>query len=58
MKFFRCSVCDYIYRIETENNNNEESFDNLPLDWRCPDCGSHKSCFELIEENKKEKKNE
>ena len=38
---FRCSVCNYIYDEEKEN----EKFSELSNSWTCPVCGAPKSAF-------------
>jgi rubredoxin len=45
VKKFRCTVCDYIYDPE-ENNN--IAFEKLPADWCCPSCGAGKDDFEEV----------
>ena len=46
MVFHQCSVCEYIYG---KNAEERYDFENLPNDWRCPECGSHKESFFRIE---------
>ncbi len=50
MKKYRCSVCAYIYDPDTgdpdEGIDPGTSFDDIPDDWVCPDCGADKSFFE------------
>jgi len=56
MTFYQCSVCDYIYREENyEHEDNENFFLKLPEDWRCPGCGSSKESFIYVQSKKKEK---
>ena len=43
MKKYRCIVCGYIY---DPAQNNNVSFDDLPSDWVCPECGVGKDQFE------------
>ncbi len=38
---FRCSVCNYIYDEEKEN----EKFSELSNSWTCPVCGAPKKAF-------------
>jgi len=40
---YKCNVCGYLYK-ESEDN----SFENLADDWRCPICGVGKEDFSLI----------
>ena len=42
MKKFVCSACGYIYDEAVEG----ATFDSLPDDWTCPDCGLGKDAFE------------
>ena len=50
MSKWRCSVCGYVYDPATgepdEGIEAGTSFDNIPDDWVCPDCGADKSFFE------------
>lgn len=46
MKRYMCVVCGYIYDPK-ENNN--ISFQDLPVDWVCPECGVGKDQFEPID---------
>ena len=49
-----CSDCGYIYDPEEGDRLNGiepgTSFEALPDDWVCPDCGVGKDEFELAEE--------
>jgi rubredoxin len=45
MDKWECMVCGYIYD-PAENDN--VSFENLPDDWVCPDCGVGKDMFEKV----------
>ena len=47
MKKYRCKVCGYIYDPAANNN---VSFESLPDDWVCPECGVDKGEFEAIEQ--------
>ncbi len=51
MKKYRCSVCAYIYDPDAgdpdEGVDPGTSFDDIPDDWVCPDCGADKSFFEV-----------
>ena len=50
MDKYRCTVCDYVYDPKVGDPDNdidpETSFDDLPDDWVCPDCGAEKELFE------------
>lgn len=50
---FMCVVCGYIY---DEAEGDPESgiapgtrWEDIPLNWTCPDCGASKEDFELVE---------
>ncbi|MGD8537312.1 MAG: thiamine pyrophosphate-binding protein [Candidatus Aminicenantes bacterium] len=45
MRKWKCSVCGYIYDERKEGI----SFEDLPKDWVCPQCGAPKSAFSVIE---------
>ncbi len=45
MKKWKCSVCGYIYDEAKEGM----TFDKLPEDWTCPQCGAPKSAFNVME---------
>ncbi len=53
MKTYMCLICGYVY---DEAEGDVESgipagtrWDNVPLSWRCPDCGAGKEDFEMVE---------
>ena len=52
MDKYRCTVCGYIYDPEkgglTGGIKPGTSFDALPADWKCPECGVGKDQFEKI----------
>ncbi len=54
MKRYECPDCGYIYDPEIGDEENGiavgTSFDDLPEDWVCPDCGLGKEDFEVIDE--------
>ena len=54
MKKYECQVCSYIYDPEIGDKENGvasgTSFEDLPDDWVCPDCGEGKEEFEAIED--------
>ena len=53
MKAYMCVICGYVY--EEEKGDPEGGiepgtrWDDVPLTWRCPDCGAGKEYFEMIE---------
>lgn len=52
MQKYRCLLCGYIYNpAKGDPDNGIEpgtSFDDLPDDWVCPECGAEKDQFEPI----------
>jgi rubredoxin len=53
MKTYMCLICGYIY---SEAEGDVEAgiapgtrWDDVPLSWRCPDCGAGKEDFEMVE---------
>ena len=52
-KKYQCSVCGYIY--DEEKGAPEEGlapgtrWADIPADWFCPDCGTAKAEFEMVE---------
>jgi rubredoxin len=53
MKTWMCLICGYVYE---EARGDPEAglppgtrWEDVPLSWRCPDCGSGKEDFEMIE---------
>ena len=54
MKKYKCLMCGYIYDPEVGDPENGveagTSFEDLPDDWVCPDCGVGKDEFESIED--------
>ena len=54
MQRYECLRCGYIYDPEIGDESSGiapgTSFEDLPEDWTCPDCGAPKEEFEAIEE--------
>ncbi len=54
MKKWKCIVCGYIYDeakgAPAEGLAPGTRWADIPEDWSCPDCGSLKSDFEMVEE--------
>ena len=52
MDKYKCTVCGYIYDPAQGDSAGGipagTSFENLPADWVCPDCGVGKDMFEKI----------
>ena len=53
MKSYMCVICGFVY--EEEKGRPEDgippgtSWEDVPENWKCPDCGAAKSDFEMIE---------
>ncbi|HZK10436.1 MAG TPA: rubredoxin [Clostridia bacterium] len=54
MKKWVCTVCQYVYDPALGDEDNGiapgTSFEDLPEDWVCPDCGVEKDMFEPYDE--------
>jgi rubredoxin len=54
MEKWLCRICGYIYDPEKGDPEADiepgVSFEDLPDDWICPECGASKEEFELYEE--------
>jgi rubredoxin len=51
-KKYQCSVCGHIYD-EAEGDFDTgiapgTRFEDIPDDWRCPECGAEKSAYNLM----------
>ena len=52
-KRYMCLLCGYIY--DEEQGDPDEGlaagtkWEDVPLNWRCPDCGATKDEFEMVE---------
>ncbi len=53
MKKYKCTVCGYIYDPAAGDPDNDvdanTTFEDLPDDWTCPDCGVEKDIFEALD---------
>ena len=53
MKAYMCVICGYVYEeIKGDPNANlapGTKWEDVPLSWRCPDCGAGKEDFEMVE---------
>lgn len=53
MDRWECTICGYIYNPEEGDPENGiapgTSFEDLPDDWECPECGASKEEFEKLE---------
>jgi len=52
MEKWRCNVCGWVYDPEigdpTGGISKGTKFEDLPVDWVCPECGASKDMFEKI----------
>jgi rubredoxin len=53
MKSYLCVICGHVYEEEKGDPASGiapgTKWDDVPLSWRCPDCGAGKEDFEMIE---------
>ena len=53
MKAYMCVICGYLYEEEkgdpTSGIAAGTRWEDVPLSWRCPDCGAGKEDFEMVE---------
>jgi rubredoxin len=53
VKKYMCLICGYVYSeadgIPDEGIAPGTKWEDSPISWRCPDCGSGKEDFEMIE---------
>jgi rubredoxin len=53
MKAYMCLICGFVYDEETGEPESGivpgTRWDDVPLSWRCPDCGAGKEDFEMVE---------
>ncbi|MEM7282716.1 MAG: rubredoxin [Pseudomonadota bacterium] len=53
MKAYMCVICGFVYEEENGDPTSgiapNTRWDDVPLSWRCPDCGAGKEDFEMIE---------
>ena len=53
MKTYMCLICGFIYDEEEGDMESGISagtrWDDVPLSWRCPDCGAGKEDFQMVE---------
>jgi rubredoxin len=53
MKAYMCVICGYVYEEEKGDANAGlapgTQWSDVPLSWRCPDCGAGKEDFEMVE---------
>jgi len=53
MKVYMCVICGFVYEEEQGDPLRGilpmTRWEDVPLSWRCPDCGAGKEDFEMIE---------
>ncbi|MBK8162097.1 MAG: rubredoxin [Gammaproteobacteria bacterium] len=53
MKRYMCVICGFIYDealgLPEHGISPGTAWQDVPLTWRCPDCGAGKDDFEMIE---------
>lgn len=53
MKAYMCVICGYVYEEEKGDPGSGIApgtrWEDVPLSWRCPDCGAGKEDFEMVE---------
>jgi rubredoxin len=53
MQKYRCMICEYIYDPELGDPTQDIApgtvFEDLPNEWKCPDCGAGKDVFEPVD---------
>jgi rubredoxin len=53
MKAYMCVICGYVYEEEKGDPASGlppgTRWEDVPLSWRCPDCGAGKEDFEMVE---------
>jgi rubredoxin len=56
MSQYLCLPCGYVYDEEKQEKGADPKvkFEDLPINWGCPDCGSRKYDFDKIEEEENE----
>ncbi|MBD3231072.1 rubredoxin [Candidatus Dependentiae bacterium] len=55
MRAYRCSVCNYLYDIQSADldvEGNPIPFEKLPDDWKCPICGIEPDLFIIVESDR------
>ena len=53
MKTYMCVICGFIYDesngIPDENIPAGTKWEDVPINWLCPECGARKEDFEMVE---------
>jgi len=53
MKTYMCVICGYVYK-EVDGSPDEgiapgTRWEDVPMNWKCPECGAGKEDFEMME---------
>jgi len=52
-KTWMCLICGFIYDeragLPAEGIAPGTRWEDIPMDWVCPECGAHKTDFEMVE---------
>ena len=52
-KKYMCLICGFVYEeaagLPEEGIEPGTRWEDIPLSWRCPDCGAGKEDFEMVE---------
>jgi len=53
MKVYMCVICGYIYDeakgVPDEGIPSGTRWEDVPINWKCPECGAGKEDFEMME---------
>lgn len=53
MKTYMCLICGFVFDEQAGDPENgippATRWDDVPLSWRCPDCGAGKEDFQMVE---------
>ncbi|HEY5700732.1 MAG TPA: rubredoxin [Gammaproteobacteria bacterium] len=53
MKSYMCVICGFVYNeadgLPDEGIKPGTSWDDVPPNWACPECGARKEDFEMVE---------
>ena len=53
MKSYMCVICGWIYNeidgVPEEGITPGTKWEDVPVNWACPDCGARKEDFEMVE---------
>ncbi|MDH5479468.1 MAG: rubredoxin [Nitrosomonas sp.] len=53
MRKFQCNICGFIYDESVGDPEHSikagTTWEEVPVDWACPECGVNKADFEMVE---------